>query len=275
MVPSPRKGPYDFAAVTRASAFFVIDAQVPEVGRSPVSGEPVVPVAPDRPVIAIPHGIGPSPSAAPTMAPNLVLGTSVAILRARGAPLFSARAPPFPPPPPPHVNVQEYYFAILCQLEQLLAAAQIGKEPLPDRVFTHILLLQVRGASQQGELLQATPRTGETSDRLLRVCSSMRGFAAAKGRCQGSGVYLLFALWNMTTVYFFEALLLGIFGLCPGWLLPGVRWLRRALLLRRPKRLKDAEDLVAEWIHFTLFGIIVPTIKLKVQTFGGDYELSN
>ena len=97
----------------------------------------------------------------------------------------------------------------------------------------------------------------------------MRGFAAAEGRCQGSGVYLLFALWNMTTVYFFEALLLGIFGLCPGWLLPGVRWLRRALLLRRPKRLKDAEDLVAEWIHFTLFGIIVPTIKLKVQAFGG------
>ena len=28
-------------------------------------------------------------------------------------------------------------------------------------------------------------------------------------------------------------------------------------------------DLVAEWIHFTLFGIILPTIKLKVYTFGG------
>ena len=28
-------------------------------------------------------------------------------------------------------------------------------------------------------------------------------------------------------------------------------------------------DLVAEWIHFTLFGIILPTIKLKVCTFGG------
>ena len=27
--------------------------------------------------------------------------------------------------------------------------------------------------------------------------------------------------------------------------------------------------LVAEWIHFTLFGIIFPTIKLKVYTFGG------
>ena len=27
--------------------------------------------------------------------------------------------------------------------------------------------------------------------------------------------------------------------------------------------------LVAEWIHFTLFGIILPTIKLKVYTFGG------
>ena len=33
--------------------------------------------------------------------------------------------------------------------------------------------------------------------------------------------------------------------------------------------------LVAEWIHFTLFGIILPTIKLKVYTFGGAYELSN
>ena len=26
--------------------------------------------------------------------------------------------------------------------------------------------------------------------------------------------------------------------------------------------------LVAEWIHFTLFGLILPTIKLKVYTFG-------
>ena len=28
-------------------------------------------------------------------------------------------------------------------------------------------------------------------------------------------------------------------------------------------------DLVAEWIHFTLLGIILPTIKLKVYTFWG------
>ena len=28
-------------------------------------------------------------------------------------------------------------------------------------------------------------------------------------------------------------------------------------------------SLVAEWIHFTLFGIILPTIKRKVYTFGG------
>ena len=27
--------------------------------------------------------------------------------------------------------------------------------------------------------------------------------------------------------------------------------------------------LVAEWIHFTLVGIILPTIKLKVRTLGG------
>ena len=27
--------------------------------------------------------------------------------------------------------------------------------------------------------------------------------------------------------------------------------------------------LVAEWIHFTLFGIISPTIELKVYTFWG------
>ena len=134
--------------MTRASAFFVIDAQVPEVGRSPVSGEPVVPVAPDRPVIAIPHGIGPSPSAAPTMAPNLVLGTSVrpssspevAILRARGAPLFSARAPPFPPPPPPHVNVQEYYFVILRQLEQT-AGGSADRERTSSRLGVHAHLI--------------------------------------------------------------------------------------------------------------------------------------
>ena len=29
------------------------------------------------------------------------------------------------------------------------------------------------------------------------------------------------------------------------------------------------KDVVAEWIHFTLFEIIVPTIKLKVYTFWG------
>ena len=27
--------------------------------------------------------------------------------------------------------------------------------------------------------------------------------------------------------------------------------------------------LVAEWIHFTFFGILLPTIKLKVYTFWG------
>ena len=32
--------------------------------------------------------------------------------------------------------------------------------------------------------------------------------------------------------------------------------------------------LVAEWIHFTLFGIISPTVKLKSVLFGA-YELSN
>ena len=31
----------------------------------------------------------------------------------------------------------------------------------------------------------------------------------------------------------------------------------------------DCKVLVAEWIHFTLFGILLPTIKLKVFTFGG------
>ena len=32
---------------------------------------------------------------------------------------------------------------------------------------------------------------------------------------------------------------------------------------------KVIKNLVAEWIHFTLFGIILPTIELKVYTFGG------
>ena len=32
---------------------------------------------------------------------------------------------------------------------------------------------------------------------------------------------------------------------------------------------KYLKDLVAEWIHFTHFWIIVPTMKLKVQTFWG------
>ena len=31
----------------------------------------------------------------------------------------------------------------------------------------------------------------------------------------------------------------------------------------------SVDSLVVEWIHFTLFGIILPTIQLKVYTFGG------
>ena len=34
-------------------------------------------------------------------------------------------------------------------------------------------------------------------------------------------------------------------------------------------RVRHLVYLVAEWIHFTLFGIILPTIKLKVYTFWG------
>ena len=37
----------------------------------------------------------------------------------------------------------------------------------------------------------------------------------------------------------------------------------------KPKHTGDRAYLVAEWIHFTLFGIILPTTKLKVYTFGG------
>ena len=33
--------------------------------------------------------------------------------------------------------------------------------------------------------------------------------------------------------------------------------------------MEDLSSLVAEWIHCTLFGIILPTIKLKVYTFWG------
>ena len=37
-----------------------------------------------------------------------------------------------------------------------------------------------------------------------------------------------------------------------------------------PRTLKSlSHTLVAEWIHFILFGIILPTIKLKVYTFWG------
>ena len=35
------------------------------------------------------------------------------------------------------------------------------------------------------------------------------------------------------------------------------------------KMIYSKEALVAEWIHFTLCGIILPTIKLKVYTFWG------
>ena len=35
------------------------------------------------------------------------------------------------------------------------------------------------------------------------------------------------------------------------------------------RALEMDHSLVAEWIHFTLLGIILPTIKPKVYTFGG------
>ena len=49
------------------------------------------------------------------------------------------------------------------------------------------------------------------------------------------------------------------------------------MVQQRPRRTLHLDDanlnlhryLVAEWIHFTLFGIILPTIKLKVYTFWG------
>ena len=34
-------------------------------------------------------------------------------------------------------------------------------------------------------------------------------------------------------------------------------------------------DLVAKWVHFTLFGIQITSIELKVYTFLGAYELSS
>ena len=35
------------------------------------------------------------------------------------------------------------------------------------------------------------------------------------------------------------------------------------------RSLSEVLGLVAEWIHFTFFGLKVPTLKLKVYTFGG------
>ena len=42
-----------------------------------------------------------------------------------------------------------------------------------------------------------------------------------------------------------------------------------ALGVRNGRLVASSGNLVAEWIHFTLFGVILPTIKLKVCTFGG------
>ena len=48
--------------------------------------------------------------------------------------------------------------------------------------------------------------------------------------------------------------------------------------LKSPTNLGTSKEapffLVAEWLHFTLFGIILPAIKLKVCT-SWAYELSN
>ena len=38
----------------------------------------------------------------------------------------------------------------------------------------------------------------------------------------------------------------------------------RAACVRSQSRMNPKPYLVAEWMHFTLFGIILPTIKLKV-----------
>ena len=46
-------------------------------------------------------------------------------------------------------------------------------------------------------------------------------------------------------------------------------WSLRFLRAVVYNRLLVDKVLVAEWIHFTLWGIILPTIKLTVYTFGG------
>ena len=44
-------------------------------------------------------------------------------------------------------------------------------------------------------------------------------------------------------------------------------WMAGSLLGQRA--MTHSLTLVAEWIHFTLLGIVLPTIKLKVYTFWG------
>ena len=38
----------------------------------------------------------------------------------------------------------------------------------------------------------------------------------------------------------------------------------KALKEHNPRSCEILQDLVAEWIHFALFGVILPTIKLKL-----------
>ena len=66
---------------------------------------------------------------------------------------------------------------------------------------------------------------------------------------------------------------------CRSWVEAERACADEGLQLATPRSKEDikvgSKRLVAEWIHFTRFGIIIPTIKLKVYTFWGLHELSN
>ena len=68
-------------------------------------------------------------------------------------------------------------------------------------------------------------------------------------------------------VYVDAALDIAAFYECNGWN-PELSLLCPGPPLQAQK-LTPFEGLIAEWIHFTLFGIILPTIILKVYTFWG------
>ena len=95
-------------------------------------------------------------------------------------------------------------------------------------------ILVPKGQRSRGQDLRFPQGSSETNAKSSVRCGGLRLLRVLL-RVLSYVFRALLCLWNMSTIYFFEAVFLGIFGGCSGLLLPGVLWLRWARRFRKPR----------------------------------------